>query len=193
MFTGLRSTAAERIVRNLGGKLVKSVFECTHLIADKVMKNIKFLCVVARGKMIVSSKWLDACKRAGTFIDASPYILYDAASEREHSFQLRRIFGCEESHSEDASPLAQRIPALPKGIRKRKSERRRVHMATHHGRKSGSTHSIEKFSLLLFGHNNGRFNPLLIDSHRRNLLPSIPSLVQSFDSDLIGGNKISPP
>ena len=68
----------------MGGKLVKSVFECTRLIADKVnrmnlyvlyhvtccqvMKNIKFLCVVARGKMIVSSKWLDACKRAGTFI-----------------------------------------------------------------------------------------------------------------------------
>eukprot|EP00118_Oscarella_pearsei_P022536 m.261543 g.261543 ORF g.261543 m.261543 type:complete len:678 (+) comp40447_c1_seq58:1507-3540(+) len=90
MFTGIRSKPSEKIVQNLGGQLVDSVFECSHLVTDKVMKTIKFLCVLARGKFIVSTKWLDACKKAGKFIDASSYILRDLASEREHSFQLKR-------------------------------------------------------------------------------------------------------
>ncbi|XP_062507296.1 mediator of DNA damage checkpoint protein 1-like isoform X2 [Corticium candelabrum] len=89
LFTGMRYKQGEKIVGDLGGIVVSSVHDCTHLIADKVLKTVKFLCVLARGKLIVATQWLDACKRAKTFVDASSYIIHDTASEKEHKFKLK--------------------------------------------------------------------------------------------------------
>ena len=36
LFTGIVYEAGEKIVRELGGQLVDSVYECTHLVTDKV-------------------------------------------------------------------------------------------------------------------------------------------------------------
>ena len=36
MFTGMIDKKGERTVRELGGELVDSVFQCTHLVTDKV-------------------------------------------------------------------------------------------------------------------------------------------------------------
>ena len=36
MFTGMIDKAGEKTVRELGGELVDSVYNCTHLVTDKV-------------------------------------------------------------------------------------------------------------------------------------------------------------
>jgi hypothetical protein len=36
MFTGLIDKKGEKIVKDLGGELVDSVYKCTHLVTDKV-------------------------------------------------------------------------------------------------------------------------------------------------------------
>ena len=36
MFTGVTDEEGEQTVRELGGQLVDSVFDCTHLVTDKV-------------------------------------------------------------------------------------------------------------------------------------------------------------
>lgn len=43
---------------SLGGSMATSVFDCTHLVTDRVRRTVKFLCAVARGIPIVTPKWL---------------------------------------------------------------------------------------------------------------------------------------
>ena len=40
LFTGVVDKEGERTLRQLGGELVHSVFECTHLVTDKVETEI---------------------------------------------------------------------------------------------------------------------------------------------------------
>ena len=39
MFTGLIDEMGERTVKELGGEMVDSVYQCTHLVTDKVCKH----------------------------------------------------------------------------------------------------------------------------------------------------------
>ncbi|NXD74437.1 MDC1 protein, partial [Eolophus roseicapillus] len=59
LFTGVvASEAMEVALRTLGGSVATSVFDCTHLVTDRVRRTIKFLCAVARGIPIVTPEWL---------------------------------------------------------------------------------------------------------------------------------------
>ncbi|KAL7986337.1 hypothetical protein Chor_011503 [Crotalus horridus] len=49
LFTGVIDEEGERVVAELGGSLAKSVFDCTHLVTDRVRRTVKFLCALARG------------------------------------------------------------------------------------------------------------------------------------------------
>lgn len=62
-----------QIVRALGGTLVDSIYECSHLVTDKVRRTVKLLCGVARGIPIVQLAWLEHCKAAKVFIGKSIY------------------------------------------------------------------------------------------------------------------------
>ncbi|XP_022102274.1 mediator of DNA damage checkpoint protein 1-like [Acanthaster planci] len=86
MFTGVVNKAWEKIVTSLGGELVESVFDCTHLVTDKVRRTVKFLCCLSRGSLIIDPKWLDQCQLHKAFIDPSPYLLQDKAAEKQYSF-----------------------------------------------------------------------------------------------------------
>lgn len=55
-------------VKTLGGELVETVQECTHLISDQVRRTAKFLCQAARGHPIVDCEWLENSKHAGMFL-----------------------------------------------------------------------------------------------------------------------------
>ncbi|XP_031561221.1 mediator of DNA damage checkpoint protein 1-like isoform X3 [Actinia tenebrosa] len=90
MFTGVSDKQAEKIVTSLGGILVDSVYECTHLITDKVRRTVKFLCGVASAQMIVQPQWLTACKKAKCFIEPVPFIVSDEAAEKQYSFSLQQ-------------------------------------------------------------------------------------------------------
>ncbi|XP_064605690.1 mediator of DNA damage checkpoint protein 1-like isoform X2 [Liolophura sinensis] len=88
-FTGVVDEHGQKITKDLGGELVSSVYECTHLVTDKVRRTVKFLCCLARGLPIVLPQWLDCCKDAGVFIDPSDYIIQDKTSEKQYKFSLR--------------------------------------------------------------------------------------------------------
>lgn len=84
-----------KIVQDLNGEVVESVYDCTHLVTDKVStfvidilflthlymdevvilisifqvrRTVKFLCCLSRGIPVVSKKWLTACKKAKSFV-----------------------------------------------------------------------------------------------------------------------------
>ncbi|XP_035699463.1 mediator of DNA damage checkpoint protein 1-like [Branchiostoma floridae] len=88
MFTGVVDRQGEKIVKDLGGDLVDSVINCTHLVTDKVRRTVKFLCLLARGQLIVSTDWLDRCKDCRTFLDAAPFMIKDPATEKQYNFSL---------------------------------------------------------------------------------------------------------
>eukprot|EP00057_Strongylocentrotus_purpuratus_P029467 XP_011683941.1 PREDICTED: mediator of DNA damage checkpoint protein 1 [Strongylocentrotus purpuratus] len=89
MFTGVMDGSWQKTVTTLGGELVDSVHECTHLITDKVRRTVKFLCCMARGIIIITPNWLEDSKTAKMFIDPGPFQLKDKASERRHGFNLQ--------------------------------------------------------------------------------------------------------
>ena len=80
---------AEDIVKDLGGRFVDSVSECTHCVTDKVRRTVKFLCCLAKGCHIVSIKWLSDCKKEGKFLPVDPYIIKDLTAEKQYQFSLR--------------------------------------------------------------------------------------------------------
>lgn len=59
LFTGVvASPGMEVALKTLGGSMATSVFDCTHLVTDRVRRTVKFLCAVARGIPIVTPEWL---------------------------------------------------------------------------------------------------------------------------------------
>lgn len=90
MFTGLVDKQGEKVVTNLGGQLVDNIHNCTHLVTDKVRRTVKFLCGLASGQIIVLPSWLDACKKAKSFVDPSPFFVKDKDAEKQYKFTLQR-------------------------------------------------------------------------------------------------------
>ena len=88
MFTGVIDEEAEQTIKKLGGVLVDSVNECTHLITDKVRRTVKLLCCLSRGCNIVSTSWITKCKSMGHFISADNYTINDNTSEKQYKFSL---------------------------------------------------------------------------------------------------------
>ena len=88
MFTGVVDDAGANAAKEMGGLLVQSVADCTHLVTDKVRRTIKFLCCLAQGCQIVSTKWLDESRAHGGFVSADGYLLRDRVAERQHNFSL---------------------------------------------------------------------------------------------------------
>ncbi|NXS40339.1 MDC1 protein, partial [Balaeniceps rex] len=64
LFTGVvASPGMEVALKTLGGSMATSVFDCTHLVTDRVRRTVKFLCAVARGVPIVTPEWLHKVPR----------------------------------------------------------------------------------------------------------------------------------
>jgi hypothetical protein len=47
---------------------VDTVDACTVLVTESVKRSQKLLCAVGQGKPICSPKWLEACKKAYSFV-----------------------------------------------------------------------------------------------------------------------------
>lgn len=90
IFTGLYDKQGEKVVISLGGQLVDNIHNCTHLVTDKVRRTVKFLCGLAGGQIIVLPSWLEACKKAKSFVDTSPFLVKDKDAEKQYNFDLQR-------------------------------------------------------------------------------------------------------
>ena len=88
LFTGVTDDEAQKVITSLGGKMAASVYECTHLVTDKMRRTVKFLCCLARGCHIVNFKWVDKCKAQRRFVDSTPFVIKDKAFEKQHGFSL---------------------------------------------------------------------------------------------------------
>lgn len=90
IFTGLVDKKGEKVVTNLGGQLMSDIHNCTHLVTNKVRRTVKFLCGLSRGVVIVQPSWLEACKKAKSFVDTSPFLVKDKDAEEQFKFDLQR-------------------------------------------------------------------------------------------------------
>lgn len=52
----------------LGGEVADSAQKCTHLIASKVTRTVKFLTAISVVKHIVTPEWLEECFKCQKFV-----------------------------------------------------------------------------------------------------------------------------
>ncbi|XP_074020803.1 mediator of DNA damage checkpoint protein 1 [Numenius arquata] len=89
LFTGVvASPDMEVALKTLGGSMATSVFDCTHLVTDRVRRTVKFLCAVARGVPIVTPEWLHKSARSGRVLVPGPFLVRDSQQESHFGFSL---------------------------------------------------------------------------------------------------------
>lgn len=84
VFTGINVQLLghlKKIVLKLGGKVTESVHECTHLVATRIARTVKFLCGISVCEHVVMPHWLDQCNAMNKFVDETPYVLRDQEAE----------------------------------------------------------------------------------------------------------------
>ncbi|XP_069800209.1 mediator of DNA damage checkpoint protein 1 [Dendropsophus ebraccatus] len=88
LFTGVVDSEGEEIIRELGGEIAQSVYDCTHVVTDRVRRTVKFLCALARGIPIVTLDWLDKSKKSRYFLSPIPFLVNDQEQEKNFNFSL---------------------------------------------------------------------------------------------------------
>ncbi|KAJ7317292.1 hypothetical protein JRQ81_003454 [Phrynocephalus forsythii] len=88
LFTGVIDEEGEQAVTALGGSLAESVFDCTHLVTDRVRRTVKFLCALARGVPIVTPDWLEKSRQNSFFLMPTSFLVRDPEQERNFGFSL---------------------------------------------------------------------------------------------------------
>ncbi|XP_068521160.1 mediator of DNA damage checkpoint protein 1-like [Anas acuta] len=83
---------------SLGGSMATSVFDCTHLVTDRVRRTVKFLCAVARGVPIVTPKWLHESARSGRVLAPGSFLVRDSQQERHFGFSLSQALSRARRH-----------------------------------------------------------------------------------------------
>lgn len=66
------------------------VNDCTHLVAPKITRTVKFLSAVSICKFLVAPTWVDDSSDAKNFLDETNYTLVDPESEELFGFKLKR-------------------------------------------------------------------------------------------------------
>ncbi|XP_078271967.1 uncharacterized protein LOC144602708 isoform X2 [Rhinoraja longicauda] len=89
MFTGLVDEEGEKVIEQLGGEVVESVYDSTHLVANRVRRTVKFMCAIARGIPVVTSEWLKQSGRNRYYLSPRSFLLGDREQERNFNFSIR--------------------------------------------------------------------------------------------------------
>uniref|UniRef100_A0A8C7HML6 PAX-interacting protein 1 n=1 Tax=Oncorhynchus kisutch TaxID=8019 RepID=A0A8C7HML6_ONCKI len=70
-FTGFEPTQVQQFMKrlhNLGGEIAESAQKCTHLVANKVTRTVKFLTAMSIVKHIVTPEWLEESWKSQKFV-----------------------------------------------------------------------------------------------------------------------------
>ncbi|RXM98926.1 PAX-interacting protein 1 [Acipenser ruthenus] len=78
----------QHLVSNLLGELAENAQKCTHLIASKVTRTVKFLTAMSIVKHIVTPEWLEESFKSQQFADEQNFMLRDAEAEVLFCFSL---------------------------------------------------------------------------------------------------------
>ncbi|XP_041102802.1 PAX-interacting protein 1-like [Polyodon spathula] len=91
LFTGFEPAQVQQYVKKLyflGGEVAESAQKCTHLIASKVTRTVKFLTAMSIVKHIVTPEWLEESFKSQQFADEQNFMLRDAEAEVLFCFSL---------------------------------------------------------------------------------------------------------
>ncbi|KAM7123535.1 LOW QUALITY PROTEIN: PAX-interacting protein 1 [Ciconia maguari] len=91
LFTGFEPMQVQQYIKKLyilGGEVAESAQKCTHLIASKVTRTVKFLTAISVVKHIVTPEWLEECFKCQKFVDEQNFVLRDAEAEVLFCFSL---------------------------------------------------------------------------------------------------------
>ncbi|XP_078073369.1 mediator of DNA damage checkpoint protein 1 isoform X2 [Mustelus asterias] len=88
MFTGLVDENGMKVIEQLGGEVVESVHDSTHLVTDRIRRTVKFLCAVARGIPVVTPEWLKKCGKSSCFLSTGGFLVDDSDQEQKFNFKL---------------------------------------------------------------------------------------------------------
>ncbi|NXF16669.1 PAXI1 protein, partial [Rhodinocichla rosea] len=91
LFTGFEPMQVQQYIKKLyilGGEVADSAQKCTHLIASKVTRTVKFLTAISVVKHIVTPEWLEECFKCQKFVDEQNFVLRDAEAEVLFCFSL---------------------------------------------------------------------------------------------------------
>lgn len=69
--TSLHSLSPLQKLYDLGGEVADSAQKCTHLVANKVTRTVKFLTAISVVKHIVTHEWLEESWKSQKFVGKS--------------------------------------------------------------------------------------------------------------------------
>lgn len=76
----------KKMLTKLGGHVATSAAKATHFIADTFVRSRNMLEIMAAGKVVVTTMWLEGCIQAEYFVDEKSYILQDVQKEKQWGF-----------------------------------------------------------------------------------------------------------
>ncbi|XP_029444318.1 PAX-interacting protein 1 [Rhinatrema bivittatum] len=91
LLTGFEPSQTQHYIKKLyflGGEVAESALKCTHLVASKVTRTVKFLTAISIAKHIVTPEWLDESFKCQKFVDEQKFVLRDAEAEVLFCFSL---------------------------------------------------------------------------------------------------------
>ncbi|XP_060681119.1 PAX-interacting protein 1 [Hemiscyllium ocellatum] len=91
LFTGFEPAQVQQYIKKLyvlGGEVAESAQKCTHLVANKVTRTVKFLTAISIVNHIVTPEWLEESFKSQKFIDEQSFVLRDAEAEVLFCFSL---------------------------------------------------------------------------------------------------------
>lgn len=91
VFTGLNPPLVRHLtelLRALGGEPADSVKSCTHIVASKIMRTIKFLTGISICPYIVDPLWIEESFQKKYYLDEKKYILRDHDNEKLYGMSL---------------------------------------------------------------------------------------------------------
>lgn len=93
LFTKINPKPYVHDIKSLGGFIVDTPQLGTILICDTTIRTFKFLYAIIKGIPIVTSKWLDASRKAATFVPLDSFLLTDIEAEKRFHFSLKQSLG----------------------------------------------------------------------------------------------------
>lgn len=65
-----------------------SVKDCTHLVARKIIRTVKFLCGISVAKYVVTPDWIEKSQQFNAFLDPREFTVKDTFSEDIYDMEL---------------------------------------------------------------------------------------------------------
>ncbi|MCO5552744.1 hypothetical protein L7F22_006261 [Adiantum nelumboides] len=76
----------KKVLKKLGGHVATLAVKATHFVADSFVRSKNMLEIMAAGKAVVTTNWLEGCSQAQYFVVEESYILQDTQKEKEWGF-----------------------------------------------------------------------------------------------------------